>query len=285
MRPIEFAAVGRGPGSQPSESDGAALAYPSMPKGMATYRTPILPEQDSVAGLEPALSRLREIQGLVYGYGVGSEPAVLDLSDLDAASRRLVDEVLGEGEVSIRCAGSPIVEIQETRLAGVWRVRCLGRGGGVERGWIEVADIPAVVRSETFRRACGSVPPDPDVPEGVLNAPPLLTELSDRAERWAEGREPHVVNLTLLPQSEQDLAFLEDRLGTGPVTILSRGYGNCRIGATRLKHVWWVRHYNSEDRLILNTLEVVDVPVAALAAQEDLDDSAARLSEILEALQ
>jgi hypothetical protein len=45
-----------------------------------------------------------------------------------------------------------------------------------------------------------------------------------------------------------------------------------------------VRYFNSDDRPIMNTLEVTDVPVAALAAQEDILDSAERLAEILKAL-
>ena len=78
---------------------------------------------------------------------------------------------------------------------------------------------------------------------------------------------------------------LDRRLGTGPVSILSRGYGNCRITATALSNVWWVQYFNSDEKLILNTLEVTAVPAAALAAQEDIEDSAARLEEVLEALQ
>ena len=88
----------------------------------------------------------------------------------------------------------------------------------------------------------------------------------------------------LLPQSEQDLACLGDSLGRGPVSMLSRGYGNCRVTATGLRDVWWVQYFNSDDKLILNTLEVTPVPAAVLAAQEDIDDSAERLREILRAL-
>ena len=94
----------------------------------------------------------------------------------------------------------------------------------------------------------------------------------------------HVVNLTLLPQSEQDLECLGDSLGRGPVSMLCRGYGNCRVTVTGLRDVWWVQYFNSDDKLILNTLEVTPVPAAVLAAQEDLDDSAERLREILAAL-
>lgn len=101
----------------------------------------------------------------------------------------------------------------------------------------------------------------------------------------ASAVDPVVINLTLLPQTEADLACLEERLGLGPVSILSRGYGNCRITATAIRDLWWVQYFNSDDRLILNTLELTEMPAAALAAQEDIDDSAKRLAEILEALQ
>jgi hydrogenase-1 operon protein HyaF len=91
-----------------------------------------------------------------------------------------------------------------------------------------------------------------------------------------------VINLTLLPQTEQDLAFLDRLLGAGSVTILSRGYGNCRITSTATRYVWWVQYFNSQDANILNTLEVTDVPAVACAAPEDIADSALRLGEILE---
>ena len=60
-------------------------------------------------------------------------------------------------------------------------------------------------------------------------------------------------------------------------------YGNCRINATTTRNVWWVRFYNSQDTLILNSIEVCPIPSVALAAAEDIADSRERLSEILEA--
>jgi len=51
----------------------------------------------------------------------------------------------------------------------------------------------------------------------------------------AVGQPAHVINLTLLPMSMQDIAFLDHHLGTGRVLILSRGYGNCRITNTKMQ--------------------------------------------------
>jgi hydrogenase-1 operon protein HyaF len=45
--------------------------------------------------------------------------------------------------------------------------------------------------------------------------------------------------------------------------------------------VWWVQYFNSQDTLILNTLEVSDVPNVACASPEDIADSRQRLEEIM----
>ncbi|MCE8470492.1 hydrogenase expression/formation protein, partial [Rhodovulum sulfidophilum] len=60
--------------------------------------------------------------------------------------------------------------------------------------------------------------------------------------------------------------------------------GNCRVAATATPNVWRVQFFNSMDSLILDTFEVTDMPEVALAAPEDLTDSAARLREVLEAI-
>jgi hydrogenase-1 operon protein HyaF len=289
-RPIPAGAVG--PGSQPDEIDGAELDYLAMPGEMQTYRQPPLPEPEEIAGLAAGIWQLRALQHLLGGYCIGALPQVMDLRALDAANLRLVEDSLGEGEVSIRCGdlcepGAGQTTAQETRLAGVWRVRVIGDDGRLDRDVLEISDVPGFVRDAAFSGARSAIALPDSLPEGVMNAPGVLAELNDHvAKRLRDDDAPaHIINLTLLPQSEQDLAFLGERLGAGCLSILSRGYGNCRITSTGLRDVWWVQFYNSDDKLILNTLEVTDVPAAALAAQEDIDDSATRLREILNALQ
>ena len=81
----------------------------------------------------------------------------------------------------------------------------------------------------------------------------------------------------------EDMSFLQASLGEGPVGLLSRGYGKCRIHATSTRHVWSVQYFNAMDEIILDTLEIGGVPVVALAATEDFHDSSERLREIYEA--
>ncbi|MEA1051565.1 hydrogenase expression/formation protein [Lamprobacter modestohalophilus] len=173
---------------------------------------------------------------------------------------------------------------QETRLAGVWRVTERDAEGTLQRDVLEVCSVPGFVRFATFAKASACIDADGLSATELMNAPGVIAELNAALTEREDRGEPVIVNLTLLPQTEADLACLEERLGLGPVSILSRGYGNCRITATAIRDLWWVQYFNSDDRLILNTLELTEVPAAALAAQEDIDDSAERLDEILQAL-
>jgi hydrogenase-1 operon protein HyaF len=120
---------------------------------------------------------------------------------------------------------------------------------------------------------------------GLANAPAILSELMDKSATQPAGSMPHVVNLSLLPHTPEDLAWLDEALGEGAVTVLSRGYGNCRITATGQARVWRVQFFNSMDTLILDTYEVTEMPEVALAAEVDLADSARRIRDVIEAIQ
>ena len=75
--------------------------------------------------------------------------------------------------------------------------------------------------------------------------------------------------------------MLEQALPVGAVAVMSRGFGNCRITSTAARHVWRVQYFNNMQTLILNTIEVVDVPEVAIAAPDDLADTRERLAELV----
>jgi hydrogenase-1 operon protein HyaF len=93
------------------------------------------------------------------------------------------------------------------------------------------------------------------------------------------------MNLSLLPATPDDLLWLDEQLGRISFSILSRGFGNCRITATALPYVWWVQYFNDMEKLILNSVEIVDVPAVALAAIEDYEETTTRLAEWIESLE
>lgn len=272
-----------GPGSQPPEEDGAELDYQMPSGGMLTYTAPVIPEPDEIEGAEDAIALFSRVQAELAAYESEQPAVVLPLDGLDEKNIDLVNQILGNGEVSMKYHGVVDAQIQESVLAGVWRVQYLGANEAVQRDVIEIAGIPSLVQGDTFRDAAEAVNlSDADIPDDVYNAPPLLSEIDDKLPEYNPGEAPHVINLSLLPHTNEDIEFLSAMLGIGPVVILSRGYGNCRISSTKIKNVWWVQYFNSQDTLILNTLEISEVPDVACAAQEDIDDSAQRLLEILE---
>lgn len=270
--------VGFGPGSQPDATE-EGLEYLPMPSGMRVYE-PHLPEVADPARAAAARAVLVRIHQALANWTAGEEIRI-PVDDLDAPVLALVDEALGEGEVAVKVerAGDRL-EIQEASLAGVWRVR--GFGDGMTRESLLVGSFPRVALNRAFT-AVAPVAAGP-APAGLMNGQPILTELLDRSAAWRRGDAPHAVNFSLLPHTPEDLSFIEQRLGVGATTILSRGYGNCRVTATATPNVWWVRYYNSVDTLILDTVEIVDVPAVVCAAAEDIADSAERLAEILDAL-
>jgi hydrogenase-1 operon protein HyaF len=168
-------------------------------------------------------------------------------------------------------------------LAGVWRIQCFDpKTKELHYDGIEIGDIPCVIKERTFKNALKQLQFDNEnLPDGLMNALPLVAELNSACATYSSDNPAHSINLSLLPQTEQDLEFLYQLLGKGTVSILSRSYGTNRITSTATDKVWWVQYFNSDDTLILNTLEVSEVPSVACAALEDIADSTSRLAEIL----
>lgn len=282
MKLRDIPILGVGPGSQPEEADGAQLEYIDMPKGVNTYSAPDTPEADEVKDLLGAKEAMDWLLESLDQYEPDGDPLMANITRLDEKNRELVNQILGDGEVSAKFTGVVRARMQEAVLAGVWRTFYLDDGGNITHDLIEVADVPYLIRMPASRDA------DPlarlreiKPPDDVMNAMPIVTEVRDHAEQFPITGKKHSINLTLLPLSPEDIEFLESVLGQGPVDLLSRGYGDCRVRSTSIPNVWWVRFFNSMGTVILDTLEIVDVPGVACAAEEDIRDSKTRLEDIL----
>jgi hydrogenase-1 operon protein HyaF len=276
-----------GPGSQVDDEDGT-LAYMPMPQSMETFRAPVLPEPEELATRLQAHATLRDVLDQLEQVCRDGVNRRVDLRGLDKDNLALVNQVLGEGEVSALVqhgdGGGPSRElrIQESVFAGIWRV-VDSVDGRINTDQIEIGPIPDVLKTIAREDVSAEVPRwSGPLPPNVQNAPALLVEIEAQWRAWKAGQATHVVNLTMLPMSVEDISFLDHHLGTGRVLILSRGYGNCRITNTRMPHCWRVVYYNSQDAVILNTVEIAELPETAQAAREDLEDSRERFKEVLE---
>lgn len=289
MKPFPIpvvAALGAG-----SQDEDETLDYMTMPAGMDTYRPPVLPEPGQIGSHAGALRVLHAALAALQAAVHGEPAAPVALDDLDAAERALVGQVLGEGEVSAQVLAQPglrsfgqadvRLRAQESVFAGVWRVIETADDGHVQDR-LEIGPIPAALMAAAEEDARAGRGPLHPVPPEAVNVPSILTELADARARWQPQAQAHVVNLTLLPLSPEDIGVIDHQLGTGRVAILSRGYGNCRITNCCVERSWRVVYYNSQDAVILNSVEVTGLPEVACAAHEDLVDSAERLAEALQ---
>jgi hydrogenase-1 operon protein HyaF len=273
MKAFPVPVVAFGVGSQVEEE---VVDYLPLPHEMTTFSQP---NYNLEADPEILAAACVVIENLRNAMNSGSN-VCLELLGLPDKVVELINESLGHGEVSVLVREPSNLRIQETVFAGVWRVQEVSAQGVLLRDSLYACAIPPEVQQSALAGVAGEIVAPPPG-QGIMNAPAILNELLERSAKHQSGQAAHVINLSLLPMSPEDLEYLFNAFGTGTVSILSRGYGNCRITSTRLANVWWVQYFNSMDQIILNTLEVVDVPEVALAAEEDYQDSAERLGEWL----
>jgi hydrogenase-1 operon protein HyaF len=269
-----------GPGSQPE--DGDELQYLAMPRDMNTFRMPLVPDDADAAALAEARAVLAGFLATLEGWdpNVAAQGPVLDLADVSPAGLAITNEMLGEGEVAIRVDGTRTMRIQETVFTGVWRVCTLDGDGRLASDRLEAGALPRQVVA-CAREAGAPALPLVAMPAGAMNSPALMREIAARMNSVRPGAAAHVINLTLFPLTPDDQQVLDQVLPVGNVAMISRGFGNCHITSTGLRDVWRVQYFNSMKTLILNTIEIVDVPAVALAAAEDLADSRERLAELV----
>jgi len=264
----------------PPPDDG--VDYMSMPRGMSTFEMPRLPEPGpghDVAGARDVLEAF--VRHCSAWLALGGELPALDLKGLPTEVLRVLNETLGEGEVSARVDAGDEIRIQETVFSGTWRQQHFDRAGALLHDYLLAAPIPPLLPAQA-QRAAGATLRALPLPPGAMNVPALLHELQEAIHRSGEGVPSHVINLTLLPLSPEDSAHLDAVLRGGAVLILSRGFGNCRISSTAALNVWRVQYFNNMNTLILDTLEVVPLPEVALAALEDLQETRDRLLDLVQ---
>jgi hydrogenase-1 operon protein HyaF len=261
-----------------------AVEYMAMPREMSTFEMPRTPEPGPGTAADDVIGA-RDVLDVFLGHMArwladgGALPA-LELVGLPAGVQRVLNETLGEGEVSAIVEAGHEIRVQETVFSGVWRQQHI-QGTLLLHDFLLAGPIPPVVGAVAAERAAPQLRSLP-LPPGAMNVPALVNELQEAMDRAGPATPAHVVNLTLLPLSPEDAGHLDTLLDGGSVVVLSRGFGNCRISSTAARHVWRVQYFNNMQTLILNTIEVIAMPEVALAAREDLIETHARLADLVQ---
>ena len=264
------------------------LEYIAMPEGMSTFEVNSkIYEWDENTDLSSCKALLDKVIAQVETYNVQDKGLIFPVEGLNGDNLAYLNQLLGEGEVSAIVAHNhKNVNIQESIFTGIWRVNIFDERNNLIEDYIEVSQFPEVIKTVNAELLSEINFNNKFIPEGVINAPSIIVELQDKLGQFTKNPDivPEPVNLTLLPHSPEDITFINKVLGTGNTVILSRGYGNCRITSTLVAGVWLIQYFNSTDKEILSTIDIVSAPVVACAGQEDLEDTAMRLKEFAESI-
>jgi hydrogenase-1 operon protein HyaF len=270
----------------PGHDAPAGIGTFDLPKSITPFAKAFLTDLDPAIG-EAVRAELRRAREALLAAAAGAGGAIIQLAAVAEPALAALDDALGEGEVTISISGAIEYRIRETLFPGLWHVETLDAAGRCLDRQFEVAGVPLVV--ETAAReltAAKFIMPDPirHISRDLMNIMPLLFEIDARMADVRPGVTNHVISLTNLPMTDDDLALLGETIGGGEIKAFSKGYGATRITSTRARGVWQVEYLNSMGLVILDTIEIGGPPAALLAAREDFEDSAERIAELIESI-
>lgn len=96
----------------------------------------------------------------------------------------------------------------------------------------------------------------------------ILSELSVGVQRLIERGEAYSIDLRVMKSMPEERAALAAMLGQGEVSAVVDAIGRSEIQETAIPCVWWIRHRNSNDEIVGETIEVADIPEILLGDRQ-----------------
>lgn len=260
-----------------------------VPARVNVYERPDVPATDDKNAARNCRALFIALHEAMAGTREGDAHPLFALDGFDRASLALINQTLGEGEVSVKVSEPENPKFDEIRIVesvfiGVWRVQYFLKGVQIADE-IEVGPLPRCVPASAASHAVRDLSQfEVAFPEGAMNSPAIIAELREVLSARKPGQAPFTVNLSHLPISQEDVTTINETLGVGSVYMISRGMGNCHISSTLVRDLWRIQYFNNAQAslMILNTLAVTDLPEEACASADDLEDSTRRIAEYVE---
>jgi hydrogenase-1 operon protein HyaF len=92
------------------------------------------------------------------------------------------------------------------------------------------------------------------------NAAPILHEIETLLNELVASGKTAAIDLRSLPLLPGDYARLKEILGQGEVSATLEALGATHVRETAIHGVWWVTHYNSDETIIAEFIEVTYMP-------------------------
>jgi len=92
------------------------------------------------------------------------------------------------------------------------------------------------------------------------NADPILYEIQSLLNDLVMSGKSASIDLRSLPLLPGDYEQLKEVLGQGEVSATIDAMGPTQVRETAIHGVWWVTHYNSDETVIAELIEVTTMP-------------------------
>jgi len=99
-----------------------------------------------------------------------------------------------------------------------------------------------------------------EAPLATGNALPIVHEIETLLNELVVSGKSASIDLRSLPMLPGDYEQLQRVLGEGEVSATVEAFGPTRVRETAVSGVWWVTHYNAEDQVVAEFVEVAYVP-------------------------
>jgi hydrogenase-1 operon protein HyaF len=112
----------------------------------------LAPPEPPVTPTVRAATLLHQVAALLEGHLANGEPGSIDIGriPLSPAERRLLEEVLGFGEVEARIESKGLTVVREAGVPGVWWLDYHDGSGAAIARFIEVTEVPEMLRTSAY---------------------------------------------------------------------------------------------------------------------------------------
>jgi len=114
--------------------------------------------------------------------------------------------------------------------------------------------------------------------EKTENILPLLHEIRHDVNLLLSSNQTSAIDLQAMPFAPSELSKLKGILGVGEVFAELHALGKTTFQETSFSGVWWITHFNTNQQLISQTIEICHVPALLMAQQADIQLGLQQLS-------
>ncbi|NOR51579.1 MAG: hydrogenase expression/formation protein [Gammaproteobacteria bacterium] len=116
----------------------------------------------------------------------------------------------------------------------------------------------------------------------VGGAQAILCEIETMLERFIANNEEGVIDLKGIPLTHDEYQQLQYVLGGGELSATIHALGKSIVRETAIAGAWWITHYNEDDGVIADMLEVTSIPAILKSDRGDMRNALIELRKRIE---